>query len=64
MMMMTCDLISQGTDCMANNDDDDNDDDWTSWATGCMTNEDLEPISATDFPIVPNHTSYRAPSTD
>ena len=27
MMMMTCDLISQGTDCMANNDDDDNDDD-------------------------------------
>ena len=60
MMMMTCDLNSQGTDCMANNDDDD----WTSWARGCMTNEDLEPISATDFPIVPNHTGYRAPSTD
>ena len=34
MMMMTCDLISQGTDCMANNDNDDNDDDWTSWPEG------------------------------
>ena len=60
MIMMTCDLISQGTGCLTNNDDDD----WTSLATGCMTNEDLEPISATDFPIVPNHTGYRAPSTD
>ena len=29
MMMMTCDLISQGTDCVANNDDHDHDDDWT-----------------------------------
>ena len=33
-MMMTCDLISQGTDYMANNDNDDNDDDWTSWPEG------------------------------
>ena len=28
MMMMTCDLISQGRGCMPNNDDDDDDDDW------------------------------------